>query len=84
MAPKTVLVSKVESKGNKGAWLRLTEDEAARSREEVLYQFGCHMLDGMQVEIGSRFCKNEEVFFVVESLLKVDGLDNQLQLKSGM
>ena len=72
---KVVLLSKLDSKGKKGAWLRLQEDEPARTREELLYHFGCSVLDGTHVETGSRFYKHEEVWFVVERLLVQDGLD---------
>ena len=72
---KVVLLSKLDSKGKKGAWLRLQEDEPVRTREELLYHFGCSVLDGTHVETGSRFYKHEEVWFVVERLLVQDGLD---------
>ena len=67
---KVVLLSKLDSKGKKGAWLRLKEDEPARTREELLYHFGCSVLDG-EHETGTRFYKYEEVWFVVESRLPV-------------
>ncbi|CAE7239262.1 unnamed protein product [Symbiodinium sp. CCMP2592] len=72
---KVVLLSKLDPKGNKGAWLRLKEDELARTREELLYHFGCSVLDGVH-ETGNSFHKYEEVWFVVEKPLVDHGLDN--------
>ena len=71
---KAVLLQKLDPKGKKGAWLKLVDEEPARSREELLYDLACYVLEGHH-EVSNRFYKYEEVWFVVESVLEDVSLD---------
>ncbi|CAE7314720.1 unnamed protein product [Symbiodinium sp. CCMP2592] len=71
---KAVLLQKLDPKGNKGAWIRVQDGEPARSRDELLYEFACYVLEGHH-ELANRFYKYEEVWFVVEAVLEDVALD---------
>ena len=68
-APAAALLSKPDRKCNKGAWLRLDEALAEQSENEILYHFGCWVLQKKYLW-SDQFHHNEELLFVVEAVLE--------------